>query len=261
MSDQATRASRLYREVYLPAYAEIAPALGIPRSDTADRMLLAIAGQEADFRHRYQVLNSGAKGPARGLWQFERMGGVEGVLTHERTRAKAIALCEQRGIPPRRDEVWPALEFDDALALGFARLLLWSDPRPLPNGPNAAWEYYLRNWRPGKPHPDRWPGNWSAATAAVMDTDQTTPSTEAQEYPTTDGLEVHEMADTSEGCDIIINRYGPGWSQEITIPNPDFGSSAVANAWQLAVLRAIADVGERFGRAKAAQAGEPWPEV
>lgn len=42
-------------------------------------LLLAISGQEADFRHRWQVVDGRrpeVRGPARGLWQFERGVGA-----------------------------------------------------------------------------------------------------------------------------------------------------------------------------------------
>jgi hypothetical protein len=32
---------------------------------------------------------------------------------------------------------------------------------------DAAWDYYLRNWRPGKPHPERWSVNHGAACEAL----------------------------------------------------------------------------------------------
>jgi hypothetical protein len=69
------------------------------------------------------------------------------------------------------------------------------------------------------------------------------------------------MGRITEGCNITIHRFGEGVDQTIEIPNPDLGSSAIANAWQLAVIRAICDVGEKFGRAKADALGEDWPEV
>src|SRR5690606_38323275 len=111
-------------------------------SPRARVVMLAIAGQEADFRHGYQELNTpGAKGPARGLWQFERGGGVVGVLTHaaSRDQAKRIAL-EPIG-SAGADAVWQALEYDDVLAGVFARLLLWTDPQALPalGDVNGAW--------------------------------------------------------------------------------------------------------------------------
>ena len=58
------------------------------------------------------------------------------------------------------------------LAAGIARLLLWTDPKPLPKRfePRAeaqAWSYYERVWRPGKPHPETWDDCWRAAVKAV----------------------------------------------------------------------------------------------
>ena len=125
----------------------------------AYRMMTAISGQEAAFKHRRQI-----NGPARGLWQFERGGGVRGVLRHPSTARYAKASCEVRLIEPKEWDVWEALAEHDDLAAIFARLLLWSDPKKLPTTQDDAWECYLRNWRPGKPHPDRWPKNWSEAT-------------------------------------------------------------------------------------------------
>lgn len=63
------------------------------------------------------------------------------------------------------------MEYDDTLACIFARLLLWTDARALPAADAAsqqtAWNYYNRNWRPGKPHPAAWPANWKAALVAI----------------------------------------------------------------------------------------------
>jgi len=99
-----SRAQQFLTDILRPGYAEIEDVIDIPRSDAADIVLVAIAGQEADWRHRYQVLNSGNKGPARGLWQFERGGGVHGVLRHKRTATKARDLCAARGITPEDRE-------------------------------------------------------------------------------------------------------------------------------------------------------------
>lgn len=123
-------------------------------------LMWSIGRQESRLVHRYQkVSDPYAKGPARGLWQFERMGGVQGVLTHHATRELALKLCEARNVMPTPQFVHPRLEFDDVLAAGFARLLLYSDPRPLPEldaSPDVTWDYYISNWRPGKPHRATW---------------------------------------------------------------------------------------------------------
>ena len=117
-------------------------------------LMLAISGQEADFHHRWQVFDRtrpGAMGAARGLWQFERGGGVRGVLTHERSKAHAVTACQMRSVAATVDAVYAALHQDDVLAAAFARLLLWTSPRSLPvvGDVDGAWQAYLREWRPG----------------------------------------------------------------------------------------------------------------
>lgn len=142
---------------------KITPAIDVALGDlpagmdtqAARVMLYAIGLQESRFKHRFQVLQGrpGVKGPARGFWQFERAGGTRGVMTHAATEPHLPEL-KSRTVA----DVWESLETDDVLAAKMARLLLWSDPRPLPKRGDtiAAWHYYLRNWRPGKPHPQTW---------------------------------------------------------------------------------------------------------
>jgi hypothetical protein len=146
--------------------AIIRPALNLlgPRFTglDAERMLLAIAPQESGLRHRVQV-----GGPARGLWQFERGGGVAGVLRHPSTQAHANRVCASLLYEPYADIVYDALADNDILAACFARLLLFSDPHSLPTTEADAWAVYLRTWRPGKPHPDRWPANWAIARGLI----------------------------------------------------------------------------------------------
>lgn len=146
----------------------IAPAmLLLPKGmDTpaARVMLLAIGLQESRFKFRRQMGN----GPARGFWQFEKGGGVKGVMTHERTFAHAQSICKARGVQFTPAQIWNTLEKDDVLGAGFARLLLWSDAGPLPSTADAGWQCYLRNWRPGKPHPETWPEYFAVAKQVVM---------------------------------------------------------------------------------------------
>lgn len=152
----------------------IVPALQLlpARMDCAEArvLMVAIGLQESGLTARAQLLAGGRRGAARGLWQFEVGGGVHGVLTHSATRALALQLCQARGVNPVEAVVWSALETDDVLAAGLARLLLVSDPAPLPpiGAQERAWDYYLRNWRPGKPHVLRWAMNYQAALAACV---------------------------------------------------------------------------------------------
>lgn len=131
-------------------------------SREAETMLVAIALQESRFVHRAQI-----GGPARGYWQFERGGGVRGVLRHDASKAAAAALCAALDYQPQEDIVYSALQHNDMLACGFARLLLYTDAATLPRSEASAWDYYIRNWRPGKPHPETWAECWRRAVAAV----------------------------------------------------------------------------------------------
>ena len=132
--------------------------------------MIAIGLQESGLKDRCQKLQNGGRGPAHGLWQFERTGGVLGVLTHGATRRHAFDACKARGIAADSSAVWAALEHDDVLAAVFARLLLWADEKPLPAEDDAEglWKTYaLRTWRPGKPHHETWAANHAAARASV----------------------------------------------------------------------------------------------
>lgn len=154
----------------------VAPALDLlPRQmDTqqARTMLVAIGLQESALQMRYQLVKDkpGSKGPARGLWQFEQHGGVLGVMGHRQTEhlSRWLLFTRKTGTVVRRN-VWVALEYDDVLAAGFARLLLWSDPSPLPavGDMYEAWNAYMHIWRPGKPHRDAWARNYERAMRAV----------------------------------------------------------------------------------------------
>lgn len=151
----------------------ISPALALlpAAMDTqaARVMLLAIGLQESRFLHRRQI-----GGPARGFWQFEKgtrasRGGVWGVYLHAASKSHLAALCKARSVACDPDAIYAALEYDDVLAAGVARLLLWTDPKALPaiGDGEAAWSLYLRTWRPGTPHPKTWPALYAQAMATV----------------------------------------------------------------------------------------------
>ncbi len=142
--------------------ARLLPHMDSPK---ARMMLLAIGLQESRFEHRRQI-----GGPARGHWQFESGGGVRGVLMHKTSSYDAAKVCHARGVGSSTKEVYERLEHDDILACCFARLLLWTDAHPLPmiGDVEGSWDYYERNWRPGKPHPHTWPGLYQQAHNLLM---------------------------------------------------------------------------------------------
>lgn len=145
-----------------PTYACLLP--GRFDSPEATVMLLATGLQESEFKYRAQI-----GGPARGFWEFEQSGAVKGVLNHPMTRLYARSVCLHRAVGASESDVYRALGHDDMLACAFARLLLWTDTAPLPGigQSDNAWRYYERNWRPGKPRPDAWAGNYRKAVDAV----------------------------------------------------------------------------------------------
>ncbi|MDR7193362.1 peptidoglycan-binding domain-containing protein [Luteimonas terrae] len=144
-------AALIDRTVLTPAFEALPERLDTP---AARVILLAICGQEADFHHRWQVFDRTrplAMGAARGLWQFERGGGVRGVLTHPASRTLAAEVCRRMAVAPTVDAVYSALHANDWLAACFARLLLLTNPHALPavGDVEGAFQLYLREWRPG----------------------------------------------------------------------------------------------------------------
>lgn len=142
-------------------------------SDSARVMLMAIGLQESRFAYTFQKVAGRPymKGPAKGYWQFEEGGGVKGVMRHPTTAQNARDLCLARDVDFDSKAIHYAMEHDHKLAAGFARLLLWSDGKPLPNldaGAQAAWECYERNWRPGKPHRETWDEFYQQARGQVL---------------------------------------------------------------------------------------------
>lgn len=123
-------------------------------------MLYTIGLQESRFTHRFQVVQGrpGAKGPARGFWQFERGGGCAGVVSHPASRYWMHRVCITQDVPFNATAIWRAVETNDMLAAAAARLLLFTDAQRLPALDDAAgaWNLYIRTWRPGKPHRRTW---------------------------------------------------------------------------------------------------------
>lgn len=142
-------------------------------------LMLTIGLQESRFTSRRQLISkvvNGKKvlvpeGPAIGFWQFElgnsvSKGGVWGVLNHFRVGPIAKQFCRQLGIAADPKTVWLAMETNDVLAAGFARLLLLADAQALPKvgDVEGAWKCYAeRTWRPGKPHRETWDAFYNQA--------------------------------------------------------------------------------------------------
>ncbi|MFL9881297.1 hypothetical protein PQR63_23065 [Herbaspirillum rhizosphaerae] len=150
-----------------PAMALLPKKMDTPEAKV---MLLSIGMQESRFQYRRQV-----GGPARSFWQFEEgtqksRGGVWGVYLHPASSGLLMNLCTARSVVFIPDDIYKAIETDDVLAAGIARLMLYTDPKPLPavDDTSGGWATYLRIWRPGKPHPETWSSFHTQAQQEVV---------------------------------------------------------------------------------------------
>lgn len=148
--------------IYAATMALLPPNLNTPN---AKAMLIAIGLQESRFLYRRQM----GDGPARGFWQFEQGGAVRGVLNHSLTRGLARGLVDTLVYDDYPATVWNALEHNDILAMGFARLnLLWLPANlPQPDQAEEAWQQYFAAWQPGKPHRETWDAYYAQAWQEV----------------------------------------------------------------------------------------------
>lgn len=160
---------KILSEVVGPALQLLPVGMDSPKARV---LLLAIALQESRFEHRRQLVGNPPKptGPAKSFWQAEMGGGmVRGVRIHPKTNAAVRKILQARGVPSSDAYIWDAIEYDDVLACALARLLLFTDPKPLPEigDVNGAWDTYVRVWRPGKPHRASWDALYAQAVEAV----------------------------------------------------------------------------------------------
>lgn len=131
-------------------------------SPEAKALLTAICLQESGFKHRKQI-----GGPALGffMWELPQVGLV---LRHEVIGPMALKvladLAYSVGAPPF-ENIHAAMQHNDILQCAFSRLMLWPDAAPLPQRGDVQGSLatYLRVWKPGRPHPEKWPANWAQA--------------------------------------------------------------------------------------------------
>lgn len=137
---------------------------GIKQDAASTVQVLNIAGQESNWQYRVQI-----GGPAHSYWQFEEGGGVVGVLNHAASASHMKALCAWLDITATPDQVYAAMIYNDVLAAGMARLLLYTDPQAMPavDDYDGSWTMYRNVWRPGAPHYDSWHARRDTARQAV----------------------------------------------------------------------------------------------
>ena len=141
----------------------MSPSVNTP---TAARFLTTIAIQETELKARRQMED----GPARSLFQFESVA-VDNVLSHPLSRKYASEFCKILCYRITKDEpkniatIMAAIEHNDVLAAGFARLNLWASAYMMPTTEDSGWAVYTGIWRPGKADRKRWITSWDAGQA------------------------------------------------------------------------------------------------
>lgn len=154
-------------QILVPALAFIRGNLkNIPASVEEHTMLLAIAGVESAWSQRTQQ----PVAYAHSFYQFER-GGVLGLMRDDETSKQVAVLCGMASVPFQSTAIWNYMAKPEAdnFSAAMARLLLWTDPRPLPKNEVDGYQCYLRLWRPGAPYKDRWLSVYGQAVAAISE--------------------------------------------------------------------------------------------
>lgn len=155
---------RFAASILLPNLADLEAEVGIPINFGAAQFLLTVALHESDCARRYQRSRLLPAGRARGWWNFNRSSELRFVMHSARSRAKARTWTEHCDVDWDEHAIWRALEGHDALAVGFARLLLLTDIFPLPETSGEAWHCYaVRLWRTNRGRQRLWPQHWTLA--------------------------------------------------------------------------------------------------
>ena len=182
--------SEVLLKVVRPSLKELGllkPALDNP---DAELLLMAIGEHESlGWKHPVQVVKQAgvliyAPHIARGWWQCEKTGAVDGVMKHRATAAMAQTICAQHRIEFDRNDIHDALAWEAHFAAKWARLNLWWLPRklPAPGATHEALEQYVEAWRPGAWERDptgvrqKWVSQSYPAALAVCEAHPRTPA-------------------------------------------------------------------------------------
>lgn len=148
------------------------------RTLDAKVQLYATSIQENPTRAPRQLIKKDGKlqpiGPAAGDYQFEKTGGIRGLINFKSTRVQAMlaGVCKARNVATTVDALFEAIQVDPVLAAALARLLYFTDSGALPRAgaEQYAWEVYLRTWRPGayERDPQGLRAKWSTSYAQAM---------------------------------------------------------------------------------------------
>ena len=148
------------------------------RTVSARIQLFATSRQENPTRSPRQIIRKDGKlqplGPAAGDYQFEKTGGIRGLVRFKSPRVHGMLtqVCQARKVAVTEDALFDAVQVDPVLAAALARLLYFTDSGALPavGDGQGAWDMYLRTWRPGayKRDPQGLRAKWAQSYAEAM---------------------------------------------------------------------------------------------
>lgn len=148
------------------------------RTIDAKVQLYATSVQENPTRAPRQLIKKDGKlqpiGPAAGDYQFEKTGGIRGLVNFKSARLQQMLseVCKARKVAVNVDALFDAIQVDPVLAAALARLLYFTDAAVLPKAgaEQYAWGVYLRTWRPGayERDPEGLRAKWSRSYAEAM---------------------------------------------------------------------------------------------
>ena len=153
---------RYMADAVVPAAYKLLPEK--MESKAATCLMLATMLQESRGLYRKQI-----QGPAVSYFQFEKNGGILGVLEHPITRPIIQGVLRTLNYDFSPITSYEALVHNDILATCYARLFYWTNPAPLPSidDVNGMLNYYIKTWRPGRPRVDTFPLLYSQAKEVV----------------------------------------------------------------------------------------------
>lgn len=151
--------------VVRPTLYTLAGEIGKPSIDGREPqvLLIAIAIIESGLKAREQYTG----GPAKSFWQIEPATAEDTLARCKHVKRFCDALLCPSPLKPV--DFRYTLRYCDAAACAIARGILLLDRKRLPEygDQQGALSCYLRNWRPGKPHPEKWPAAYKAAMDAI----------------------------------------------------------------------------------------------
>jgi hypothetical protein len=210
--------------------------------------LLATALHEGDgLKARVQYGPKGSsilKRFGHSMWMFEggEKAALAGLFASPATGPALRKACEWLGVEHDHQHVWWCMVGNDKLAAICGRLLLLTDPHPVPmlDDVDESYATYLRCWRPGKPPgPDKWRRVHQRALDAVARVHPTPERYEVASNLTAEDLaaikamlQPQAMSAAAGGMAMTDKQINTFRDQSLIVSPPSKGNQVIVNGPQ-----------------------------